>query len=49
MKELCSSAARQLGKRHPSKNMPAQSLNWHEAFQADSLRGADFMREQTNT
>ena len=34
---------------HPSKNMPSQSLNWHGVSQADSVQGADFMREQTNT
>ena len=43
------SAAGQLGEQHYSKNMPAQSLNWHGASRADFLQGADFMTEQTNT
>ena len=42
-KELCSSATRLLGEWHPSKNMPALSLNWHGASLADSLQGANFM------
>ena len=42
-----SSAARQLGERHPAKNMAPQSLNWHEASRAESREGADFMAEQT--
>ena len=41
-----SSATGQLGEQHPSKNMPAQSLNWHGASQADSLQDANFMTEQ---
>ena len=43
-KESRSSATRQLSERHPSKNMPAQSLNWHGVSKADLLQGADFMR-----
>ena len=46
-KEARSSAAGQLGERHPAKNMAPQSLNWHGASRADSLQRADFMAEQT--
>ena len=41
------SAARQLGERHPAKNMSPEFINWHGASRADSREGADFMAEQT--
>ena len=48
-KESRSSDTRQLRELRSSKNMLAQSLNWHGASRADSLQAADYMSEQTNT
>ena len=47
-KESRSSVARQLDEWLPSKNTPAQFLNWHGASRANSLQGVNFIMEQTN-